>query len=584
MPLEPKTQALEKTPQGELTVQRITAEPKWRRYFSGLAEHYSTMLHNAFSDAALIRQYEDVIYLVDADVVGNLAELTFPNNQAKRETLQLFQNPNFKFGIPLGAFEEIKEWLRVLTPNRSAWADDVSTSKPIDRTQAIRELADIFDLHYSYQDQDLIPLMDRVSLTVKSTRDIADRLTFLFELPNFVGIPGDYDLIDVSELRSLLAKLDRNHSDSQESRLTKDYRDAVNLAIVASRTKSFQWDGADVKTPAYILLTQTDVILYLVERAGGYNPESSSELGIIFGTPGPMLPTLFPVLSPSRAFIVEEARRIRGLTDNTFRELREEQRIYEDLGSALRERGSVDAEIFQGKLLQLSTIYTGDRSLYRELEKSRAIQASLEYFEQRKIVDNPNEKRLKRLEEETESLFRVLARLHRIMADKVHIEYQAKSTRDSSGLFDTVEIFSSFPTELVLYGEIYRSELPDELPRAYSLRWQTSCTERAFFSALSAILRPPPKGKGHVKTICLDPVNYVTSHFEGIQVFTTLGVFASTLDKLPKNWGIRHITLESLVEAVAEVTNRPVREFAIEAVRIITAFAHFQLDLAADDL
>ena len=86
MPLEPKTQALEKTPQGELTVQRITAEPKWRRYFSGLAEHYSTMLHNAFSDAALIRQYEDVIYLVDADVVGNLAELTFPNNQAKRET------------------------------------------------------------------------------------------------------------------------------------------------------------------------------------------------------------------------------------------------------------------------------------------------------------------------------------------------------------------------------------------------------------------------------------------------------------------------------------------------------------------
>jgi len=108
MPLEPKTQALEKTPQGELTVQRITAEPKWRRYFSGLAEHYSTMLHNAFSDAALIRQYEDVIYLVDADVVGNLAELTFPNNQAKRETLQLFQNPNFKFGIPLGAFEEIK--------------------------------------------------------------------------------------------------------------------------------------------------------------------------------------------------------------------------------------------------------------------------------------------------------------------------------------------------------------------------------------------------------------------------------------------------------------------------------------------
>jgi hypothetical protein len=79
-------------------------------------------------------------------------------------------------------------------------------------------------------------------------------------------------------------------------------------------------------------------------------------------------------------------------------------------------------------------------------------------------------------------------------------------------------------------------------------------------------------------------VNYVTSHFEGIQVFTTLGVFASTLDKLPKNWGIRHITLESLVEAVAEVTNRPVREFAIEAVRIITAFAHFQLDIAADDL
>jgi len=148
---------------------------------------------------------------------------------------------------------------------------------------------------------------------------------------------------------------------------------------------------ADVKTPAYILLTQTDVILYLVERAGGTTLRVAVSLESYLGTPGPNAAYVVSCSITESSLHCRRSRRIRGLTDNTFRELREEQRIYEDLGSALRERGSVDAEIFQGKLLQLSTIYTGDRSLYRELEKSRAIQASLEYFEQRKIVDNPNE-------------------------------------------------------------------------------------------------------------------------------------------------------------------------------------------------
>jgi len=63
----------------------------------------------------------------------------------------------------------------------------------------------------------------------------------------------------------------------------------------------------------------------------------------------------------------------------------------------------------------------------------------------------------------------------------------------------------------------------------------------------------PSQRERHVKTICLDPVNYVTSHFEGIQVFTTLGYLLQLLISYQKNGNSTH-NVRILVEAVAEVT------------------------------
>ncbi|MGB6689756.1 MAG: hypothetical protein WBE76_18120 [Terracidiphilus sp.] len=324
------------------------------------------------------------------------------------------------------------------------------------------------------------------------------------------------------------------------------------------------------------------------------NGDAADVLGSLFGQPGPLIPGVYPVLSPRRAFILEDLRSSRGLDNSSLATLAEERRVYEDLGQILRERGvaasksrrateaaQLNAVEFEAKLKHLARLYYGEDSALRRIERIRAMDASLQYFERRhKVEADPGAMEVSQLKRQAESLFRVLFRLGKLFNKFADTAYRIERRSEFGDCVQLFTIYSDRPTEVIAEGELYFGSTSGRTPAAFSIRWQTSCTETGFFSALDTILRSLRSNRWAERALELSVVPEDGRGFEGLIVFTNLGPLRERLDALPKS--LKALTLAQIVEAAGAALQATPEQIVVHAVRIATPFGDFQLDIAPD--
>jgi hypothetical protein len=573
-----------------LSIEAIFAEKQWRTYFGALANHYSTLLAETARDIRLAEDVAGVTYLIDADVVRNLVEARYKDSRLRRESVRLFQSSNFNYALPLGAFQEIIEWLRTFVPNRLLWSDNFLSLGNLSREETVLELAEAFDVPVGNAQPS--QLIDRIFSRLGTNRLIVERLIDLFSRPNFKGVAADYELVDVAQLHPLLGLLQRSVDDKPEPRVKRDYRDAINVAIVCKNNRSRSdheaaSPGADC--PRFILVTQTHILLDLVGRVNDIDDESLHTLSALLGLPGPVLGGLYPVISPRRAFVVEEVRRRYGFETSALDELYQERRLYDDLVEILgqitpRLKASVSLPPnLAARLKHLVEVYYGADPFYRRLEQDRAVDASLRYLEGKfKVEAVPGERRVAALKSEAESFFKVLHKLHVLTDQLAATSYEITRQLDESEAFEVTQISSKRPDEILMDGEIYlkKSAAGSSAPAGYSFRWPTSSTEDQFLEALSSIIRLAKSDRRSPAEIRFEPMSPFAAPREGVIVFTDQGAFRSCSAEIPHQF--KTLSLRELQKLVQAADGDAQRPLLIEAIRISTSFAEFQLDITAD--
>ncbi len=377
-----------------LTVDGVLEDSFWRQYFGALANHYSTLLHELSDDVPLVAELRPVVYLIDSDVIRTLVEERYEDSRLRREEVRLLESPLFRYAIPIGAFQELVEWLRSYLPNRLTWKEEYRLSTKLDRAESLRELGRAFALQVD--DTSELDLIDRISSKIRTFRSVAERVIDFFDRPNFSGVVSDCELADVSSFHWAMGQTPPAETDGEGSPLRRDFREAVNLALVAkSRRANAVRQNSNPLSPSYVLITQTRSILDFVRNVRELEGKSLGTFSLLPISPIDLVGGLYPVFSPSRAFIVEDVRLRYDPTANSLGRLYRERRGYDALGKALRhaaqgERGVRHAaglnlpDRLRSCLSHLIRVYSGSDSFYRPVEEDGGLEKSLRYIQRRR--------------------------------------------------------------------------------------------------------------------------------------------------------------------------------------------------------
>ena len=593
-------------PRNLITPDSILNDERQRRYFAALSDHYSSLLSEIERDVHFLSDLGNVTYLIDTDVIRNFVEISYSDDFLRRETERLFRNPNFRYALPFGAFQEIFEWLRRLTPRGISLGQNppfahILGKGNVDASETIRRLARALNLPGT---DDPVSLIERLASTLERDKLHVERFIDLMTRENFEGIVHDFDLGDAVQLEAVIQRRPRvlkkglREEPKAAQRSHKDYRDAVNLAITFKnyRTREgLQGTPEREAVPTYLLVTQTQVLLDLVKRANERDDDSLHILSTLLDLPGAqVVEGTYPVFSPRRAFTVEEFRREHGFGDHPLSELRTLRRDYEDLGGALRgsppklrsDNVVLISTLIREKLDRLNMIYARD-PFYRSLENERATEKSIQYLREKLkpgsiVVD----KKATMLELEAQSFVKVLHESQALLEDLSMTSYIARHETDDTRTFESIIVYSNNPTEQILQGEMYlRAPADASLGyRSFSLRWQTNCTEKQFFEAIERVVVLSADRRPKHKSIVLrEMFSFADVKAGGIVVFTSLGVYGTAFVDVPVGLSLGEVSMRQLRKALLLACKGKNADPMLWAVRVCTPFGDFQLDLDSNE-
>jgi hypothetical protein len=592
--------------------EQVLARPSVRRRFRADSDHFSRTYENIEGDARLLQELDPVIYLVDNDVVRNLVDLDSVNSEERRQIATVFENPNFQYALPIGAFTELMWWFGGNVPSEQG-SIALPQIRDGDRKEALKRLAHAVGLLPEETDEG--HLAREIAATVASFNNITSALLTFLDRSNFLGVFSDFDEATLTALREILAKQERR--DRDKMRDMKDLHDAENLAVVCKRAElrsreSAETASAEERIPSFVLLTQTLIVQHLPDSLLNVAAHADSRtLSRLLGKPSepesnrhPLLfPPAYPVLAPQRAHYVEELRRARGLTDEslgwvdhiaaTYRRL---AKIFQEPQVGFyhlpRDRQAQNVQQLIEVLDELGKYPI--ESLFNLIEKERLLsQAAEAHHEGTAAVDRATEIEVvsagtaeQDVFFETESLFRKLIRINDIFERNSPTVYELQYAVDASESFSRVTIASHHPEEIVMRGEVYLDEAVNPAPLAYSFRWQTIASERHFFAALQTIfaLKSDVGKKSLPAHLVLEPVNGSESDpAESLVFFTNAGPFHTALADtfIPLARGAR-IT-DRVKTAIGTMIDVAADKIELQAIRVHTPFGDFQLDLVNDD-
>jgi hypothetical protein len=613
-------------PQDGLKIETIVTDPGWCQYFSALADHYSGLLHEVTKDTKLIGGLGSVIYLIDVDVIRNLVEDRYQDPRLQREAIRLFADPLFRYAIPLGAFEELIVWLRGFLSSRMAWKEDYKFTGNLSRLDTLRELASSFGISIDSSNDPKI--LDQLFAKLRSFTPLIERLIEFLNRRNFEGVITDYESEDVADINAILGQAPRlehkpdeastqrafRDSDkvqgtqsalnSARTRVRRDFHDATNLAIICKSARAKREHiRSNRACTSYALITETKVLLNLVHYVRESNNELTNDLSRLLGSKGSVLPGLYPVLTPRRAFIVEDVRRRYDIERTAIDNLQRERSVYDTLGDTLRESmrslqtGSnelVLPETLTSSLQHLIGVYRSEDSFYRDLERNRALEASLKLFEKKhkllttvEVMEQVHSDKIG-LEAAAESFFKVLSRLSSLLNKWTPTSYILRQPMtDESGKFEEIVIHSINPPELVIQGERYLGELPGLAPSylAYSFRWTTASTDRQFFDALNQVVEISKGGQRGQPLEVVPLPDDQDLQSEAMLIFTDAGPYYTPLAALSDALSSNHSFIDELRLVINPLSPEDPsgKERKIQAIRVVTLFGDFQLDIMGDD-
>ena len=589
--------------------EQVLAQPVVRRRSREDSDHFAHTYNSIGQDARLVLELDPVIYLVDNDVIRNLVDQESVSSEERRQIASAFENPNFQYALPIGAFSELMWWFGGKTPSAHGSAP-ISPVKDGDRIGALKQLAHAVGL--IPEETGERQLAREIAATVARYSNITSALVNFLDRKNFLGVFSDYDESTRTTLKEILARQERRDRDKRRD--MKDLHDAENLALVCKRAEQRSQESANSpgdqeKSPSFVLLTETLIVQHLAENASHVDSMTLSRLLGRPSEPGSnqyprLYPTAYPVLPPQRAHYVEELRRARGLNDesvgwvehiaSTYRQLarifqepqvgfyhlpREKQlhnvqqliNVLDELGNYQQDPlfSLVEKERLLSQAAEVSNAEPATIPLAPESEGSEGFAAGPDLFFQ------------------TESLLRKLIWLNEKFEEIAPTRYELQNTIDASGSFTTLTIDSHHPEEVVMRGEVYLEEPGNPAPLAYSFRWQTVASERRFFAALQTIfaLNSGVGKKVLPPHLVLEPVTgSASAPSESLVFFTNAGPFRTTLADtfIPVARGARII--ERVKNALGTIIDVAPEKIEIEAVRVQTGFGDFQLNLVNDEM
>jgi hypothetical protein len=539
------------------------------------------------------------MYLIDEDVIRNIVEVRYGDERVQLQAENLLASKEVHYSIPLGAFQELLIWLSALVPGGlTIWSE--GSVRVDDLVKDLRHLARACNVDPAGSP---LEVTAKIASALEADKLRVARLVSL--LRRCHRVEADYDVEDMVRIKKIIAKIprparrsdleDRGKRGVQKKRDKVDERDAINLAIVFKRLREGRQLRHDKET--FILLTETDALKNLVEHTRRMGFDSMRELADLLCLPADEVTEgMCPVLTPESAFIVEEFRIFNGFGEDAFRQLRNVQYDYQELGDVLRgaarnphrkenalaTSGDIQKKIRE-KLDRLKMVYDHD-TFYRRLEQSRATEISIQYLREKyKPGSIPPKQQSENLKVAMESFLRVVRDAYQEIEEVAVTSYLPERKSDDSGAFDSVTVYSQHPTELVLEGEVYRqsSRSGEKTDRAYSFRWPTSCTDRQFLAAVGDIVRLPERSVSAPKPKELRPM----SSFEpvlsgGIVLFTNVGAYGVAFEDLPPGLSLGRVALEELLKAAREQGGA---NLVLEAVRVCAPFADFQLDIGGNE-
>jgi hypothetical protein len=589
----------------------ILKEASERSQLRQEADFFSSVCGDIGADLRLIKEIDPVVYLVDFDVIRSLIDLKPQDPEEQRQALRIFENPNFQYALPVGAFSELLWWLRGFAPTYGNWLPKLPVADG-NRREALEQLAHAVNVWPDNPDER--ELIREIAVAAARLTDITRVLITFLDRKNFHAVFSEYDESTRISLQEILAKLQRR--DPDQSRGMKDLRDSQSLAVVCRRAELrdqiTNGPSPNSKKPeSFVLLTQTAILLDLVRRLDSQQDRQSVlVLSRLFKRPEVtrkseeriLYPSGYPVMTPQRAFFVEELRRD-GVFPAQSRSMLEEMKvIFGRLAHVLEEPDTPFEQlplVAREQKVALLQACVNELSKYEENRFYRAL------FVDRLLSGQKGESRIEEsntprpgnrlvdrdaglvlAESTVEYFYRSMVALNKKINAIAPTTYELKQELHPSLTFKELTVASKQPEENVMQGELYL-DYPggQETAVAFSFRWRTIARERRFFACLQGIFAVA----SDYGTNPLPQVFSVTPMTgdkvpppEGLLYFTSIGVFWAPLLEsfIPLARGIR--ISDKLKHAIAVVAKVPLEEIEILAVRVQTVFGDFQLDLIED--
>jgi hypothetical protein len=581
------------------------------------AEHFASLCSTILADLRLIRELDPVIYLIDFDVIRNLIDSKPLDRENQRQALRMFENADFQYAIPIGAFTELLVWLRSFAPTyvKAPPPGPVASGN---RKDALRQLALAVSVWPDNPNES--ELIREIAVAAASLTDITKVLLSCLERKNFRAVFCDYDEESRSTWQEILE--DSQRHEAGRPRDIRDYRDSQNLAVLSQGANARQRGGRQGKAESqppesFVLLTQTSILLDLVHKLEREQQWKMAQLlAKLFGRSESahdesrvLYPSGFPVMTSQRASFVEELREGRAFARQSRSMVESMKRIFEKLSSILEVSDESYPTAANVKIDQLRSCiselndFEGSR-FYRTLFVDRLLSQDRSDTGERQPPRLGSQNRIESsaaglmlAETTVEFFYRSLTALNQRLKLIAPTRYQLVQKLHPTGSFSELTVLSTDPNELVMKGECYIDRIEEsDVSVAYSFRWQTTAQERRFFAALQAIFAIVDAGG----QAALPPdltLRQITGEEdqpqEGMLYFTNAGVFWGPLQEvfLGLSRGIR--ALEKVKRTIARMLQRsdeeqskasPVEaELKLHAVRVQTAFGDFQIDLAEDD-
>lgn len=494
----------------------ILDDPLKREWLLLISTHYSDVFHSVVRDCIKLRNISKVLYLIDFDVLRDYLEIRSMDDLGSFPTDWLFYSSKQEYGIPIGAFLELIDYLNELaeTTHKTRVYSQMSPRKVIYQIAGAVGVEDINEM-----DQDEI--IEEIANRIRGKALTLERLVVFLTDERFVGVVSGYERDVADTLKKALKKLPRRGK-RWGSRSKVDRRDAMNLSIALSTvpgTKQVIQMSLPKVRQGYILVSRTSIIVRLLERLrqdlDPWEGEKlirsicdtlgveETELGLHFPVMSPLEVVTLEILgiyeSPGQVFIQsrglqEDFGRVVNYLENRLASP-ENQTVDELTDKLLVNYLETERKMVAQRLSSITnTILSPDSEGLRQLEMFRATSESVGYARrEQKSSIMPFD----RLRQESTVLLRRLHEAKMALAEAIQAAQLQYSFRlldvGADHIYQRIEILGHWGDKhsvSIMEGESYLASNHEgrAKPEYYCLRWPVVCTEVEFLEAIKEIM------------------------------------------------------------------------------------------------